>query len=278
MSEISSAAVQTQPARSAESMALPQSHSAAALARIRVLICGPNLSDQSKGSFQIHKPGCEHINRIGGEDPWIFGATCQRDVVEEIYGDQIGESGETWEDYAGDVFFSPCCGLMVVDTTAQPAIADPVVSQTQTESATPVPKQPKLKTIGKGRNAFGKCYVLRLGDRQAHVSRNAKGLWVMDRFPDKLYMTLNVAKNNFLEWAENGGQEVQKPILGTLDGPRGTYECVDPCAWLASGIVSKGIRPTPSMLLTLDCYGWLTADGEPDYDRAVREFKRAGQE
>ena len=81
---------------------------------MKVLIAGPNLDDQSKGGFQIHKPGCQHLKKIGGYQDRIFEASDRESVIWEIYGEMIAEDPDNpshYEQFKYDVFFSPCCGL-----------------------------------------------------------------------------------------------------------------------------------------------------------------------
>lgn len=81
---------------------------------MRVTIQGPNLRDQSRGSFHIHAAGCSDNRRygpgcsLGGDDGgWEIDADTQREVVDAIYGDQMDE-GASYEECHGDLHFEPC--------------------------------------------------------------------------------------------------------------------------------------------------------------------------
>lgn len=87
--------------------------------RMQVTIIGPNLYDQSLGSFHVHAAGCRDITR----DPKHYGyyesqgghnmdldADSAEAVVEFVYGDQMAENpGSTVADYMPDFHFAPCC-------------------------------------------------------------------------------------------------------------------------------------------------------------------------
>lgn len=77
-----------------------------------VYIVGPNLWDQSKGQFRIHRAGCGHIDRMkrrdsAYEDGWSVEAESRRQVVEAVYGDQMSE-GASYESCRADLYFEPC--------------------------------------------------------------------------------------------------------------------------------------------------------------------------
>ena len=81
-----------------------------------IFVAGPNLNDQSKGSFHAHAAGCRDATKYGfgkqhgGDDEgWTLRADDWRDVVEDIFYDQIIENDEEPDDYFGEVWFAPCC-------------------------------------------------------------------------------------------------------------------------------------------------------------------------
>lgn len=78
---------------------------------MKVTIHGPNLRDQSKGAFHIHAADCadnvKEETRNGSEYPWTVEAETRRQVVEEVYGDQMSE-GASYESCRGDLWFAPC--------------------------------------------------------------------------------------------------------------------------------------------------------------------------
>ena len=66
---------------------------------MRVTIVGPNLKDQSKGSFHVHKAGCRDLDKrmyLGGgrgsDDAWEMDVESRVEVSAEVYGDIISES------------------------------------------------------------------------------------------------------------------------------------------------------------------------------------------
>lgn len=96
---------------------------------MNVRVIGPNLRDQSKGSFHVHADGCAHLGnygpgrKLGGDvegdrEMLVTDATVVK-VVFATYADQIGESvGDEFESvvdalerggYVEDFYFAPCC-------------------------------------------------------------------------------------------------------------------------------------------------------------------------
>jgi hypothetical protein len=87
---------------------------------MKVRVWGPNLRDQSKGSFHVHSADCRDNRnygprgRLGGEGttgPEDYDSVQQ--LVEDYYSNQIAENpGDTWEDgYVQDFHFAPCVEL-----------------------------------------------------------------------------------------------------------------------------------------------------------------------
>ena len=52
------------------------------------------------------------------------------------------------------------------------------------------------------------------------------------------------------------------------------WDCVDPCAFICYAIQIKALPFDKVVQDTLDAMGWLTEDGQPDYEKSHREFKR----
>ena len=88
-----------------------------------VRVCGPNLRDQSKGSFHVHVHDCGDLkhygpggkyggDRDGMNEMLVKNATVLK-VVYETYPDQIAEAKEANDfsesDYVQDFWFAPCC-------------------------------------------------------------------------------------------------------------------------------------------------------------------------
>lgn len=85
----------------------------------KVRVCGPNLNDQSKGTFHVHVDGCLHLHHYGpgtiiggdvpGFDETVLEVDSQVEVVEVIYSDQLRENGDVKpEDWLDDFYFAPC--------------------------------------------------------------------------------------------------------------------------------------------------------------------------
>jgi len=79
---------------------------------MRVMIAGPNLRDQSKGTFHVHAVGCADIRRMMAREPeyangWEIDANTVIDICDAVYppGEFECESGE----YLYDFHFFPCC-------------------------------------------------------------------------------------------------------------------------------------------------------------------------
>lgn len=84
---------------------------------VRVAIFGPNLHDESKGSFHVHAADCTDranygpAGRYGGEyGAWVLDAASKRDVVEHVYDAQLAE-GSDYESCSDDIWFAPCLQL-----------------------------------------------------------------------------------------------------------------------------------------------------------------------
>ena len=63
-----------------------------------VEIVGPNLLDQSRGTFEVHTPTCQarYRNVLGGADMeggWLIEVTQPTDIAEDVYTDHAGDEG-----------------------------------------------------------------------------------------------------------------------------------------------------------------------------------------
>ena len=86
---------------------------------MQVTICGPNLNDQSHGSFHVHAAGCADLIRGARREPeyrngWTVEAETIEDVAEAVYSDHMAEHGEDDpyskpDAYVSDFHFFPCC-------------------------------------------------------------------------------------------------------------------------------------------------------------------------
>lgn len=82
---------------------------------MRVTICGPNLNDQSKGTFHVHAEGCADLRRNARREPeyrngWSLDAADRVEVCDAVYDpdDFQCESGENLFDF----HFFPCCDAL----------------------------------------------------------------------------------------------------------------------------------------------------------------------
>lgn len=89
-----------------------------------VTISGPNLPRPlcDKGDMHVHAAGCADLRkypteRHTGEKGWTITVASVREVVENVYGDQIRESGSTWQDYVGDFYWAPCTSKLAEDAS-----------------------------------------------------------------------------------------------------------------------------------------------------------------
>lgn len=84
----------------------------------RVTICGPNLRDQSKGTFHVHAADCADLVRGAQREPeyrhgWTIDATTHDDVGDNIYEDHIAEGSMKPGEGKDDCHFFPCVKLPV---------------------------------------------------------------------------------------------------------------------------------------------------------------------
>jgi hypothetical protein len=86
-----------------------------------VRVFGPNLRDQSKGTFHVHAEGCadnRHYGpgkRYGGDDydGWLMEAASHDDVGDSIYEDHIAEGSMEPGEGKHDCHFFPCVKMGV---------------------------------------------------------------------------------------------------------------------------------------------------------------------
>lgn len=82
---------------------------------MQVVICGPNLRDQSKGDHHVHAAGCHDLVRHARREPayregWTIEAHDQKTVATAIYPPSDFQYDESdWRDYNGGVYYFPCC-------------------------------------------------------------------------------------------------------------------------------------------------------------------------
>lgn len=93
----------------------------------KLTIHGPNLNDQSKGTFHVHTADCRdndrEVKNNGSVDPWTIDADSIDDVVDHVYSDQFAEQPDrrepdSYEHYVADFHFAPCVKLNRRDGSA----------------------------------------------------------------------------------------------------------------------------------------------------------------
>lgn len=88
---------------------------------MKVTIYGPNLPSQDE-TFHVHAAGCadtkrgiyRHIRAGGDQGGWDIEVTSVRQIVEDVYSDQMAENDDewaTWQPYASDFKVFPCVDL-----------------------------------------------------------------------------------------------------------------------------------------------------------------------
>lgn len=94
-----------------------------------VTIVGPNLRDQSKGTFHVHAAGCADLTRnrnLRGEQTMTINASSLEGIAANVYEDIIAENdGNTGADYLGEFHFAPCVTL----PAAEPEQAEPTEAE-----------------------------------------------------------------------------------------------------------------------------------------------------
>lgn len=82
-----------------------------------VCVAGPNLNDQSKGTFHVHTADCADLRNYGpgtkeGGAPLdmndYFSVSSKLELVVIVYGDILDEWETTPEAYLSDFWFAPC--------------------------------------------------------------------------------------------------------------------------------------------------------------------------
>jgi hypothetical protein len=87
---------------------------------MKVTVCGPNLRDQSKGTFHVHAAGCADLARGAKREPeyangWTIEVASAVEVCDEVYPpeDFECESGDNLAEF----HFFPCVSAL---TTSAP--------------------------------------------------------------------------------------------------------------------------------------------------------------
>ncbi len=87
---------------------------------MRVHIIGPNLPDQSNGSFHVHAEGCADVKRsplyrgpdFASDRRHTFDVASLVDIVEQTMPDQVAEEGDGFDplSWIDDFHILPCVG------------------------------------------------------------------------------------------------------------------------------------------------------------------------
>lgn len=109
---------------------------------MNVTICGPNLSDQSRGSFHVHTADCADLRHYGpgrryGGDPIrdsdYVDADTRLEVVEIVLGDTL--DGDPPEVGLIEFWFAPCVDDLPLGITPQPCAHARFMFYSQIEAA-----------------------------------------------------------------------------------------------------------------------------------------------
>lgn len=103
---------------------------------MKVTIIGPNLRDQSKGTFHVHAAGCADIAKMAKRDPayrdgWNVDVDSCESVVLDVYGPDAGsfdldpDNREDIDQYMSEFHFAPC-------TTDLPTYKEDITMSTKT--------------------------------------------------------------------------------------------------------------------------------------------------
>jgi len=113
---------------------------------MNVTIYGPNLNDQTKGTFHVHSEGCQHSKhygpgtKFGGEDNgWTVKVDSKLDVARDVYppGDfEWDGTLEQSDSYINDFHWAPCTRSLPIDV----APVKPE-SRRRDKVSTPAPKK-----------------------------------------------------------------------------------------------------------------------------------------
>lgn len=87
---------------------------------MKVHIIGPNLPDQSKGSFHVHAEGCTDVHRnreyaapdYAEDRAHPVEVASKLDAAEFVYSDQIAEGGMDANEGVADLWFAPCVAAL----------------------------------------------------------------------------------------------------------------------------------------------------------------------
>lgn len=81
-------------------------------------VSGPNAHG---GAFHVHTADCADLGKAvyrrsaAGHEMQTHDFTSRRDVVEFLFADFIAENESSWQDYAREVRFFPCCKRVAYD-------------------------------------------------------------------------------------------------------------------------------------------------------------------
>lgn len=80
-------------------------------------VFGPNLRDQSKGSFVVHAADCSDCRKLKGEEAWTEEFYCVSQIVFDVYPPEDFDYDPKIEynDYRSDFHLAPCVKLPETD-------------------------------------------------------------------------------------------------------------------------------------------------------------------
>lgn len=205
---------------------------------MKLKIHGPNLNDQTKGTFHVHTAGCRdnkwEVTANGSDHPMAIDADTIEDVVEYIYSDHIAEGSMKLDASAiADFHFAPCVKDLPrrgdepeADVTAEAAAlkaeaaADKPAKAKRTRKAAPAPAADEPRVTFKDAAE----QVLRAGDGPLKVKAIAEAAIPLVR-PIPAGKTPAATLSAHLIVDANKGGRFVKTAPGTFDvrelNPRG---------------------------------------------------------
>jgi hypothetical protein len=87
------------------------------------------------------------------------------------------------------------------------------------------------------------------------------------------YKTIDEFKEFLIGAVATTDTQSGSPTLFPAPAAQPTWDCLSPCCHLVLLLQRhKEIQLYPQLVSTLDAYGYLTTDKQPDFDKALRKF------
>lgn len=127
-----------------------------------------------------------------------------------------------------------------------------------------------MKVLGIPRDDGGKDYLISHNGEQHQATRNGS-LFSCNGVTDTL--------RNIKQMIQKDELTVRQPTTNTTESEPdigvGLWDCVHPCALLVLTVHEMNLPENIRVkaMETLDNYGWLLDCGNPDYERAMRDYQ-----